>query len=89
MRAASGAVRHECPLGYRPLRGLCASLRFPVLEEIEKPSMPNRPLRPALPKLPSERGKRGAFLVRWAIGILVSLASPFGEASETSGISAV
>lgn len=78
-----------CPLGYRPLRGLCASLRFPVLGEIEKPSMPNRPLPPGAPETVQRTRKTRRFPRSLDDGKLVSFASPFGEANETSGISAV
>ena len=46
-----GGAATTCPLGYRPLCGLCAALRFPVLEEIEKPSMSKRPLREEPPAI--------------------------------------
>ena len=45
-----GAVAPKCPLGYRPLRGLCAELRFPVFRGNEKPSISDRPPR----RLPHE-----------------------------------
>ena len=41
----AGAAAPKCPLGYRPLRGLCAELRFPVFRGNEKPSISDRPPR--------------------------------------------
>ncbi len=70
------------PAASRPMRLAPVSR----LGEIEKPSMPNRPLPPGARKPSSERGKRGAFLVRWTIEYSFRSLRLFGEANETSGI---
>ena len=73
------------PAASRPMR-LAPISR---LGEIEKPSMPNRPLPPGAPETVQRTRKTRRFPRSLDDGKLVSFASPFGEANETSGISAV